>query len=220
MLHEFSDNVGVTPFIATLAAWALFLHSSVDQDDIVTSAPVSFRDLPELTRTIGPFVNSLALRFQRGKPMRADQFVQTVQRTFLDARSHQFLPIDEVIEIVAPERSPAHSPLFQTMLSWNTGKQNGELTFGSTTAKMRNLDGHTAQLDLTLDLIQNEDGISAQFEYSKRLFKHKEIQTFAEQFCTTLENLIRLENGEYAKLEPTNLVIHRSCVVRAKLLSI
>jgi len=203
-LLEFSDNVGVTPFITILAAWALFLHSTVDQDDIVTSAPVSFRDLPELTRTIGPFVNSLALRFQRGQATSADQFVHEVQRTFLDAQSHQTLPVDEVIEIVAPERSAAHSPLFQTMLSWNAGEQNGELAFGSTTAKMQDLEGHTAQLDLTLDIIQKEADLSAQFEYSKSLFKPSEIHNFAEQFRTILENLIKLENGEYANVEPTN----------------
>ncbi|WVV46928.1 hypothetical protein THH46_17175 [Pseudomonas sp. NA13] len=48
----------------------------------------------------------------------------------LGAQAHQDLPFEQVVEVLKPVRSLAHSPLFQAMLSWQT-HDNTDLVLGT-----------------------------------------------------------------------------------------
>ncbi|MGJ8628724.1 MAG: amino acid adenylation domain-containing protein [Sulfitobacter sp.] len=200
-LNSFALGLSVTPFAVGLAAWVLFLQDAAGQSDVVTASPVTQRDRPELARTVGPFVNTLALRFGPVGMKDAADWVRHVQRIFLDARDHQALPIDQVIECAGPARSPSHNPLYQTMFSWNEGSQSETIPFGSATAQFAPLEGHTAQLDLTLDVVQRTDGIVAQFEYATALYSKATVQGFADRFNAILTQLIAMPDGIPATMD-------------------
>ena len=67
---------------------------------------------------IGFFVNTLALRLDVGVAPTVGELLARVKGQALEAQQHQDIPFEQVVEIVRPVRSLAHSPLFQVMFAW------------------------------------------------------------------------------------------------------
>jgi amino acid adenylation domain-containing protein len=112
-LKALSQRHGTTLFMTLLAGWATLLARLSGQDDVVIGTPMANRTRAEVEPLIGFFVNTLALRIDlTGSPTVA-QLLQAVKARTLEAQQHQDLPFEQVVEIVNPPRSLAHSPLFQ-----------------------------------------------------------------------------------------------------------
>ncbi|QUJ76793.1 hypothetical protein KDD17_01645 [Sulfitobacter albidus] len=194
-IAAFATKGGVTPFAVALAAWVIFLQNQSGQRDIVTSVPVSQRDTATLAHTVGPLLNTLALRVDHRAQADGIAFVKDVHDRFLTARAHAGTPINQVIELSEPARSAAHHPLFQTMFSWISRAATAPLSLGDLPAHPRGVHQTTAQLDLTLDLVAEGAGISCAFEYATCLFDADTVASFAQDFTAGLERLVTTQAG-------------------------
>ena len=104
-----------------------------------------------------------------GDPDFAD-LLGRVREITLHAHLHQEMPFEKLVEELAPERSLAHSPLFQVMLVLqNTAEESLEIE-GLRVRPFEMATGRTAKFDLTLALGENEREISGSIEFSTELF--------------------------------------------------
>ena len=109
-----------------LASWATLLSRLSGQQDIVIGTPSANRGRQEIEGLIGFFVNTLALRIDlSGSPTVAELLAQ-VKEHVLEAQQHQDIPFEQLVEIVRPVRSLAHSPIVQVMFAWQNAPQ-GEI---------------------------------------------------------------------------------------------
>ncbi|MEP5761236.1 MAG: amino acid adenylation domain-containing protein [Litoreibacter sp.] len=210
-IDSFAAEYNVTPFAVGLAAWVLFLQDQIGQSDIVTAVPVSHRDQPTLAHSIGPMLNTLALRFDQMPSSDPATFVSYVQNCFLNAHAHAALPINQVIELVEPERSPAHHPLFQTMFSWTKREAAGRMSLGKLPVQPLGVLSQTTQLDLSLDLVAHENSLSGGFEYSTALFNPQTIASFADTIIRLLEQLVAGSQDVTSLDHQTNAEISVPC---------
>ncbi|WP_068923063.1 non-ribosomal peptide synthetase [Planobispora rosea] len=105
-----------TPYIVLQTAFAAALARVCDVEDLVIGTPVANRDLPSLTRSVGMYVNTLAMRADvRGNPT-LTELLRRTRAGFLGAFKHQRFPFDQVVELVNAPRDLAHNPVFQVML--------------------------------------------------------------------------------------------------------
>ncbi|HEY6924577.1 MAG TPA: amino acid adenylation domain-containing protein, partial [Steroidobacteraceae bacterium] len=150
--------------------WAALLGRLSGQEEVVVGSPVANRGRSEIEGLIGFFVNTLALRVDlSGRPTVA-QLLQRVKERTLEGQSHQDLPFEQVVEIIQPPRSMAHSPLFQVMFALqNTPHKPLELP-GLTASPLEG--GHvTAKFDMVLSLVEAGNRISGDLEYATALFE-------------------------------------------------
>jgi amino acid adenylation domain-containing protein len=104
-----------SPFHVLLAGLSVLLHRYSGQDDFCIGLPVSARQGVETERTIGPLINTVAVRLQLAPGVRFDEVLRQVRARVLDAHAHADVPFERVIERINPPRSLAHNPLFQVM---------------------------------------------------------------------------------------------------------
>ncbi len=110
-------RAGATLFMALLAAFQALLCRYTGQDDLVVGSPIAGRTAAEVEALIGFFVNTLVLRADlSGDPAFARASWRGSREATLDAYAHQELPFEKLVAELAPERTLAHSPLFQVML--------------------------------------------------------------------------------------------------------
>ena len=93
-----------------------------------------------------------------------------MKRQTLEAQENQDIPFEQVVEIVQPVRSMAHSPLFQVMFAWQKvpGGEQLELGRGSKWSGWRRGGHRTAKFDLTL-IVTRMEGDGSRVEWSMRL---------------------------------------------------
>ncbi|MBL8765698.1 MAG: hypothetical protein JNM07_15795, partial [Phycisphaerae bacterium] len=104
MLDQPSPRLGVTPLRAR-------------QRDVVVGTPIANRMRAELEGVVGLFVNTLALRSQFGAATSFAEAVSKLRTTAMSAYAHQYLPFEQVVEMLRVPRDPSRNPVFQAMFA-------------------------------------------------------------------------------------------------------
>ena len=104
-----------TPFMILLAAFQLLLGRWNGQEDFAIGSPVANRTRGKTARTIGYFVNMLALRADLSANPTVRELLARVRDTSLEAFENQDIPLEVLIPSLGSQRDASRSPLFQVM---------------------------------------------------------------------------------------------------------
>ena len=118
-LRELARGRGVSLFMVLTAAFKTLLHRYSGADDLVIGTPVSGRHYEETAKLLGFFSNTLALRTDLSGDPTFAELVKRVRATVLGGLGHQELPFEKLVEVLNPERSRSHSPLFQVLFGYD-----------------------------------------------------------------------------------------------------
>ncbi|WRH90444.1 amino acid adenylation domain-containing protein [Pseudomonas fluorescens] len=188
-LKALSQRHGVTLFMTLTSAWALLMSRLSGQADVVIGSPVANRTRAEVEGLIGMFVNTLALRIDTSGEPSVETLLARVKARTLEAQAHQDLPFEQVVEITRPSRSLAHSPLFQTTLSWDS-HGGPQLALGELTLEAVAGADEVAKFDLTLTLGEVNGVIRGSLNYATALFDESTIRRYVGYFQRLLEAMV------------------------------
>ena len=187
-LKALSRGEGVTLFMLLLAAFQTLLHRYTGQTDILIGSPIANRNRREIEDLIGFFVNTLVLRTDLSGNPTFKELLRRVSQVTLEAYDHQDLPFEKLVEVLQPGRDMGHSALFQVMFVL----QNANLSPLELTGLMLTpIDIHsgTSKFDLTMEMVETEQGLTALLEYNTDLFDASTIERLLRQFRTLLEGV-------------------------------
>lgn len=187
---------GATPFMVLLAVFGWLLARYSRQTDIVVGAPIGHRPHSDLENVVGLFANTLALRIDAAGCASFTELLGRVRVTVLNGFAHQQAPFDQVLDSLRLERSWAHSPLFQAFLLWQplAAPSTDSLT-GAADWLPWPLPADTTKFDLTLNLVEQENGIAGRLEFRSDLFRRETAEFIADTFATLLESLLAAPDG-------------------------
>ena len=188
-LKSLSRSEGATLFMTLLAAFDVVLCCYTGQTDVVIGASVAGRTTSEVEPLIGFFVNPLVLRADLSGDPSFSQLLGRVREVTLDAYTHQDVPFDKIVEELRPDRTAAHTPLFQVNFSLdNTPHETIELP-GLTFAPFPV--GHeSTRFSLLMALDDTDAGLGATLEYDKRLFDADTIARLVEHYQLLLDHVV------------------------------
>jgi amino acid adenylation domain-containing protein len=190
-LEETARARGGTLFMALLAIWQTLLSRLSGQEDVVVGTTVANRDNVALEEVVGFLVNNVPLRGDlTGSPSFADLLARTKLAVF-SAFEHSALPFEALVEAVNPERTVAHAPIFQALLTLLNFPMEA-IGPGGTASAPIDLDVHAARFDLALDLARLPSGpragqMIAVYEYAADLFDESTVLRWHAQFRRLLE---------------------------------
>ncbi|HEY1937405.1 MAG TPA: amino acid adenylation domain-containing protein [Candidatus Angelobacter sp.] len=191
-LKALSKQHGATLYMTLLAGWAALLGRLSGQQDILIGTPTANRGHEELERLIGFFVNTLVLRVDLSGRSRVGELLERVKGQSLGAQQHQDIPFEQVVEIVQPERSLAHSPLFQVMFAWQNAPRGALDLVGLKTVWLETATAthRVARFDLTVSLWEMGERIAGGVEYSTALYEKATIERYMRYWRRLLEGMV------------------------------
>jgi amino acid adenylation domain-containing protein len=198
-LVSLSQRQGATLFMTLLAAFQVLLARYSGQDDIVVGSPVAGRTRPDIEGLIGFFVNTLALRSNLAGNPTFRELLARVRETTLGAYAHQDLPFERLVEALQPERDLRYTPLFQVVFVLQNAPLPTLDLAGLTIAPVA-ITNQTAKFDLTLMMLETEQGLSGWFEYSTDLFDPATIAAMAARLHTLLAGIVANPDQRVADL--------------------
>jgi hypothetical protein len=198
-LQTLGRKQGVTLFMTLLAGFNLLLHYLTKQDDIVVGTDVANRSRVETEGLIGFFVNQLVLRTDVSGDPTFQEVLARVREVTLGAYANQVLPFERLVEILNPDRSLGHSPLFQVKLILNSAPAR---VLDLPHIKLGSLNGErtTAQLDITLPLWETPEGIGGWVNYNTDLFDAAAIARLSALFEKLLGAVVALPRARAREL--------------------
>ncbi|HVS01000.1 MAG TPA: non-ribosomal peptide synthase/polyketide synthase, partial [Thermoanaerobaculia bacterium] len=187
-LADLSRRSAATLFMTLLAAFQSLLARATGEEDIPVGSVIANRTRPELEGVIGFFANTLVLRGDLAADPRFDELLGRTRETLLEAYAHQDLPFEKLVEELRPERSLAHSPLFQVMLVLqNVPRQ--PIALPGLILEPVELAGTPAKFDLRLLLEETPDGLAGVLGYSLDLFDEPTLRRLLGHFESLLRAL-------------------------------
>jgi len=191
---------GTTLFMTLLAAWSLVLSRLSGQADVVIGVPSANRSQQELEGLIGFFVNTLALRMTRAGTPTVAQWLQQARTVALGAQEHQDLPFEQVVELLNPPRSLAHSPLFQVLFAWEQD-QGSDLALPGLDISVVESSHHIAKFDLQLALSERDGQIVGGLEYASGLFEPGSVALYGEYLRRVLTQMVEDSQQPVAEID-------------------
>ncbi|MDY7534219.1 amino acid adenylation domain-containing protein [Pseudomonas sp. Bout1] len=201
-LKALNQRHGTTLYMLMMTAWASLLTRLAGQQEVVIGSPVANRQRAEVEGLIGLFVNTLAVRIDTSGELSAEALLARVKGLTLEAQAHQDLPFEQVVEITRPIRSLAHSPLFQTMLTWQDSDAPA-LALGDLSLEGIVEDSHFAKFDLSLNLCEARGEIRGTLEYATALFDEATMLRYVGYFIRVLQAMV---DNDQAVLEHAQLL--------------
>jgi amino acid adenylation domain-containing protein len=198
-LTELSRQQGVTLFMTLLAAFDALLYRYTGSSDILVGTPIANRNRVEIEGLIGFFVNTLVMRTDLSDNPSFSQLLTRVREVTMDAYAHQDLPFEMLVEALQPERDLSHTPLFQVaFVLQNTPKSEIGMT-GLTVTDLPP-ENTTAKFDLTLAMVNTDDGLKGVWEYNTDLFESSTIERLSGHFLNLLGGIVANPQARISQL--------------------
>ena len=202
-LKALSRREGVTLFMTLLAGFKVLLSRYSHQQDIIVGTPVANRHHPDMEALIGMFSNTLVLRADLSGDPTFTELLQRIKEVCLGAYAHQELPFEKLVEELQPERDLSRNSLFQVMfnlLNIQNASSVKPLELNGLNVTPLQFDSGISRFDLTLLLIETDQGLRGELEYNTDLFEADSIARMAEHLLQVLDEVIAHPLGPLSSL--------------------
>ncbi|WP_435541504.1 lichenysin non-ribosomal peptide synthetase LicA [Bacillus paralicheniformis] len=185
-LRRLAKETDSTLYMVLAASYSALLSKLSGQSEVIVGSPAAGRPHADLSRIIGMFVNTLAIRTrpEGDKPFSA--FLEEVKETTLGAFEHQDYPFEELIEKLNIQRDMSRNPLFDAVFSMRNADLK-DLSMEGITLKPYDFAHQTAKFDLTLTAAEEDGLLVFEMEYNTALFKHESIERWSGYWVNLLE---------------------------------
>jgi amino acid adenylation domain-containing protein len=201
--QDLGRRESATLFMLLLASFQLTLARWSGQEQAIAGTAVANRPRPEHEELIGLFVNTLVLRVDFSGDPSVRQLLARVRTVCLAAFSRQDYPFERLVQELNPGRDLARNPLFQVMFTLQNAPMPSVQIAGLVLDWIP-LETGTSQLDLSLSLWEESDGLEGWLEYNTELFEEETIRRISTHFRQLFKEMVVNPNRSISMLEMLN----------------
>ncbi len=171
-----------------MTAIAVMLYRYTAQTDLIIGLVVPGRAAPCTGNMVGPFSTHLPIRIQFDGNPDARALLHRVHAACTDAEANGTLPLEQIIDVVAPPRDQSRAPLFQVVLDCQSPAAELALT-PQLYLQPHSVTTGTEGFDLVVRLWPAEDGLMGHIDYNSDLFSPATAARLAQHYQTLLAGL-------------------------------
>ncbi|MFS1513888.1 amino acid adenylation domain-containing protein [Chengkuizengella sp. SCS-71B] len=202
-----------TVYVVMLAVFNILLAKYTKQEDIIVGSPITGRTHSDLKDLIGMFVNTLAMRNEPKESYTFKQFLQKVNRNALQAFENQDVPFEALVEKLNVKRDLSRNPIFDVMfVLQNMGTPS--VKFDDLLCEQLPINHQHSKFDLTLEAIEEEQGMTLNFEFNVDLFHKSKIERLAHHFkqliyIVTEQSNIQIRDMDFMSNEEKKKILYQ-----------
>ena len=184
-LEKIGGLTGTTPFMFYQTAFAVLLSFYSGQHDVLIGTPIANRKYAGLESLIGMFVNTLVIRNRTHGNPTLRELLHRTRKTTLNSFANQDYPFEQIVELLRPQRSMSHHPIFQVMFNFHKVPRTKKGS-GMALMLMESDEVVTTKFDLTLSISQTSI-LRGSMEYRADLFEKTTIEAMIQDYLDVLQ---------------------------------
>lgn len=190
----------VTQFMVFLSAFNVLLHRYSGQDNILIGSPTANRQQSETEGLIGAFANTLLLKSDLSGEPSFNELLRRVKDISLGAFSNQSLPFEKLVETVRPASNGRKGgQLFQVLFIFQTAFMQPVELKELSIKPIRSVSPGSI-FELSLGVVERQEGTRLQLEYNTDLFKTESIRCMLEDLQSILQSTVLDTNRKIFEL--------------------
>jgi amino acid adenylation domain-containing protein len=170
----------VTLYMVCLAAFEALLHRVTGATDLLIGTDLANRRRPEVEGLIGFFVNVLPVRLSLAGYPTFRELLARVREGFLEVDAHQDVPLEKLVEALAPGRGQGASPWFEMLFVFVPPSRPAPLE--ELVLQPFESGFETSRFDLVLFMSETAEEIRGSFAYRTDLFAAADVERLAARF--------------------------------------
>ncbi|MDD4111511.1 MAG: amino acid adenylation domain-containing protein [Herbinix sp.] len=199
-LKQLANKTETTLYMVFLALYNILLMKYTSQEDIIIGSPISGRRYADLENMLGMYVNTLVMRNYPKNEYTFLQFLNHVKENSLNAFKNQDYQFSKLVEKLGVKRDLSRNPIFDTMFVFqNMGLS--DMSIDGLNFKFEDYETGISKLDLTLEVIEENDLLYVNFEYCTKLFMRETIECMADYFINIIKTVIQNPQISLQKIE-------------------
>ncbi|MBZ4418506.1 non-ribosomal peptide synthetase/type I polyketide synthase [Myxococcus sp. RHSTA-1-4] len=187
-LRELGQRQQATPFMLLLSAYSLFLHRLTGQEDVLVGIPTAGRGLEGSEGLVGYCSHLLPIASHARGDESFPEYFRTLKQVLLSAYEHQDYPFARLLNRLELPRTASHTPLIS--VTFNLERPLTVRGMGGLKAGFHPQPVAFAAFDLSLNVLDVEDGLVLDFDYNTDLFEPASVARFARGFRALLRGLV------------------------------
>ncbi|MGU9810219.1 non-ribosomal peptide synthetase [Pseudomonas sp. LF052] len=201
-LRELAQAHQLTVNTFAQAAWALVLRRLSGERDVLFGVTVAGRpvDMPEMQRTVGLFINSIALRVklpEDGQRCSVRQWLSGLLDSNMQLREYEYLPL---VTIQEHSELPKGQPLFDSLFVFENAPVEVSVLDRAQSLNATSDSGRThTNFPLTAVCYPGDD-LGLHLSYDQRYFDESTVQGMLGEFKRLLLALVQGFHGDMADL--------------------
>ncbi len=199
-LEELSRVTECTLYMTLLAAFQLLIRGLAGKDDLLVGTPISGRGRGETEGLIGFFVNMLVLRAGFADDPSFRRLLARVREMSLGAWAHQDVPIEKLVQALAPERTLGRAPLFQVVFAYQENPA-WDLALPGLTAEVLLPTEAAARYDLHLSAVRRGDRLDCHLTYDASLYNESTADAWLRRWEALLRAIRAAPDERVSRLE-------------------
>lgn len=214
-LFQKSKELEVTPYTLLLASYSLVLHRYTGQDNILIGTPVAGRDRRKYHKSIGNFVNTIALNSSLESDCSVSEFISHTAGRIKAAIKSQKIFFPDLVSALKIKPDPSRSALVQAGFAWDklpglsefshffndTGSESS-VSWGRLELKPYWLPQQEGQYDINIEMgAIVDDQLCVSLKYRDDLFLRESMHQFGLSFTHVLDQLLEEPNKQASSLE-------------------
>ncbi|GAK56428.1 amino acid adenylation domain protein [Candidatus Vecturithrix granuli] len=177
-LRSFSKKWNSSMSTTLLTAFQTLLYRYTNQDDIAVGTIFSEADFSE---------RMFIVRTDLSENPSFAELLKRVQDRYLEARIHQDVSLDEVLEALHTSEEARTAPAVQVVFAYQSPTYPDQWTLALSTYEEQN---SVAHCDLLLSLDDTKQGLFGEWHYAAGLFAKRTIETITGHFLKLLQEIV------------------------------
>ena len=180
---------GASLFVTLLTAFAVLVSRLSGQRDFILGVPAAGQNLEGHERLVGHCVHLLPMRMRIDTALSFVDLLKSVRASVLDAFEHQAYTFGSLLRTLLVERDASRPTLVSVMFNLDQPVKLGG-AFAGLSAEFRSNPRAFENFDLSVNIVQENDGLRAEAQYGSELFDPSTMVRWLDSYLELLKGLV------------------------------
>lgn len=202
-INEFTKKNNITKYVLFQSVFTCLLHKYGAGDTILVGTLVANREMDQLKKMVGLFVNSLIVLTNINGRMKFSEVLRQVEDNTRGDLKHQAIPFDLLVNEFQQDRLGADNSLLKAVMVFHENKPIISQFDGLHLSEYK-IESMHAKFNLTLEVNDQNSKVSIIWRYAEVLFEYNLIAGMVEHFNVLLGAVVCDEDLPISKLSLLN----------------